>query len=493
MTKILGNFILILLVNLLGILFAVYIGNTLIAMGFGAILSIVLLAVIEINNKKLKTKDLSLDKNEKQEIDFKRQIEISSDIYSECESLESTSKSSLYRAKSIRDSIEKSTLSLTRQKEKIENTLTITKTIEESMGDIENDTIDKIEFINKSIAKAEEGIKSIGEMEKSLELSKDIGQENFNKMVDLQNYSEEVKKLIYGINRISNEIKMLSLNASIEAARAGEHGRGFSIVAEEVGKLAIETEGVSKEIEMVIGKLKKDIDETAFHMDNEMAYIDQNYSKILETNKDLSSVLEALNIGQDSLEEIKSTSLSSGNMIKEITSNIDELMEISDFINKEIDNISEDSVVQYRICDEMHLISSEITNSVYNLQEYVFGKELEESLLDKANIVKDYFKDKENVEDSVIEKHMKDLALDAIYITDSNGIIVASSEKGFMGSSLTEVDPSFIEFLNSKNEYIATPIKKRSGDGRLFKFLTVKDSNGRLYEVGIYIDNLIKN
>jgi methyl-accepting chemotaxis protein len=69
--------------------------------------------------------------------------------------------------------------------------------------------------------------------------------------------SSEIGKIVDVITSIADQTNLLSLNAAIEAARAGESGRGFSVVAEEVRKLA---EGSGKAATQ-IGELIKEVQE----------------------------------------------------------------------------------------------------------------------------------------------------------------------------------------------------------------------------------------
>lgn len=73
---------------------------------------------------------------------------------------------------------------------------------------------------------------------------------------DFMTYVNNINEILVSINSTSEQINLLSLNASIEAARAGEAGRGFAVVADEIGKLAIESKNSNVNIEEILGKIE---------------------------------------------------------------------------------------------------------------------------------------------------------------------------------------------------------------------------------------------
>ena len=70
----------------------------------------------------------------------------------------------------------------------------------------------------------------------------------------------QISQAVNVIEEIANQTNLLSLNAAIEAAKAGEHGKGFSVVAEEVRKLAERSGSSAKQVALLINAAREAVE-----------------------------------------------------------------------------------------------------------------------------------------------------------------------------------------------------------------------------------------
>lgn len=101
---------------------------------------------------------------------------------------------------------------------------------------------------NKAAATAKHGVAIVAETVTAMTCIRDKVVQTAGKVEELRQHSSRISQFLQVITDIAEQTNLLALNAAIEAARAGDHGRGFSVVAEEVRKLAERAADSAREI-----------------------------------------------------------------------------------------------------------------------------------------------------------------------------------------------------------------------------------------------------
>ena len=111
------------------------------------------------------------------------------------------------------------------------------------------------DMTDKAIESVNHGKVIIEDLNKQSDTIIQLANELGHDIENVKRRSDDIEHIIDTINEISAQTNLLSLNASIEAARAGEHGRGFSVVADEIRKLANQSMEAANEIKNIVDNI----------------------------------------------------------------------------------------------------------------------------------------------------------------------------------------------------------------------------------------------
>lgn len=174
----------------------------------------------------------------------------------------------------------------------------------------------------------------------------------------LQTRSQEIEGFVGAIVNISDQTNLLALNAAIEAARAGEHGRGFAVVADEVRKLAEESQNSAHNITALITQIQDDTN--------------QAVNAMMEGSEQVKYGLTVVDNAGESFNTI-------AHYVEEITEQVGNIsratQEMADGSQRAVDVMHALSSISQEVTDQSQNISASVEEQSASMQEVAHSSE----------------------------------------------------------------------------------------------------------------------
>jgi twitching motility protein PilJ len=154
-----------------------------------------------------------------------------------------------------------------RQAEEIEGTSAAVVGLAQSVQQVSGNAAESARVAEQSLAAAERGQQAVANAITSMNGLREQIQETSKRIKRLGESSQEIGEIVELISDITEQTNVLALNAAIQAASAGEAGRGFSVVAEEVQRLAERSADATKQIAAIVKTIQSDTHDTVAAME----------------------------------------------------------------------------------------------------------------------------------------------------------------------------------------------------------------------------------
>ncbi|UTR07630.1 methyl-accepting chemotaxis protein [Alkalihalobacillus sp. LMS6] len=186
---------------------------------------------------------------------------------------------------------------------------------------------------------------------------------------EVNDQNSKISEALGHIQTVAQQTHLLALNASIEAARAGDAGKGFSVIADEIRKLSMQTTAYAKRIELMTDSINTRTTQVDKELKRNSSAVKEGSTQMIELNNIFKQMNEYTTTTHE--ESAKSAQLST-----EISSygttfeqSLNELASIVHLLNERTSSVSLAVAKQDQTWDTLNQISSSLQRATRHLTE----------------------------------------------------------------------------------------------------------------------------
>jgi methyl-accepting chemotaxis protein len=170
----------------------------------------------------------------------------------------------------------------------------------------------------KVVSKAIAGAQTMQELLGSMETLKVKVEHIGSQILRLSEQTSQIGHITEAVKDIANQTNLLALNAAVEATRAGEHGKGFTVVSQEIRKLAEQSKKSAEHISNLLENIQKVTNTTvlAAEAGTQMAQLSSQQAE--NTKRSCDDLSDAVNNIADVLQQISLTAKQQANATNQV-------------------------------------------------------------------------------------------------------------------------------------------------------------------------------